>query len=274
MSYEYELHETILEVKDVCHAYGKDVILKDVSVTIRDIVRPGLSQGQVVGFLGPSGVGKTTLFRILAGLLPPQKGEVLVTDKKLPVHAGMVGVVSQNYLLFEHRTVLGNLLVAGRQAGLSDKAAAEKAQELLERFGLRERRNHWPAQLSGGQRQRAAIAQQLMCSEHFLLMDEPFSGLDPVMKDRVCGLISEVAAMDELNTIIVVTHDIGSALQIADTVWLMGRERASDGSFISGGYIKEQINLIDRGIAWRPDIPSLPQYAECLREIRAKFQTL
>src|ERR1700729_754486 len=109
----YELHEPVLTIDKVCLSYDGVPILKDVSAQIKKIVRPDKKQGQVVGLLGPSGVGKTTLFCILAGLIKPDSGEVLVGDGQ-PLKRGSVGVVAQNYPLFSHRTVLGNLLVGGR----------------------------------------------------------------------------------------------------------------------------------------------------------------
>ena len=95
---------------------------------------------------------------------------------------------------------------------------------LLKEFELEDKFNLYPAQLSGGQRQRCAIIQQILCSEHFLLMDEPFSGLDLLMLEKTCELITKVADMDDLNTIIVVTHDVTAACSVADHLWLMGRD--------------------------------------------------
>ena len=185
--------------------------------------------GQVVGLLGPSGIGKTRLFRILAGIDAPDTGQVVIGDPGVPVRRGMVGVVAQNYPLFENRTVLSNMLVAAGQAGLSGSAAAEKAQSYLKRFGLEDRGHLYPSQLSGGQRQRVAIAQQFICSENLLLMDEPFSGLDLMAIERVSRMIAEVAHTAENNTIIVVTHDIVAALAVSDTIWLLGRDRDAAG---------------------------------------------
>src|SRR5205807_709075 len=125
----------------------------------------GRTQGQVVGLLGPSGMGKTTLFRVLAGLDAPDRGAVLLGEEGRPVERGMVGVVAQNYPLFSHRTVLSNLIVAGRSSGESGSEAGRHARDLLGRFDLAAHAYKYPAQLSGGQRQRVAIAQQFMCSE-------------------------------------------------------------------------------------------------------------
>jgi polar amino acid transport system ATP-binding protein/sulfate transport system ATP-binding protein len=272
--YPYTYGKTLIQVKDVSFSYGRTPVLKNISFEVKDVLRPGMTQGQIVGLLAPSGAGKTTLFNILAGLNKPDTGEVLVGDKAIPVVAGMVGVVPQNYPLFKSRTVLDNLLVAGEQAGMKLSSAKPKAVNLLERFGIADRAEAWPSQLSGGQRQRACICQQLMCSEHFLLMDEPFSGLDPNAKDAACSLIREVASVDEENTIFIVSHDIPSVIAVADTLLLMGRDRAADGTIIPGTTIKKTIDLIDRNLAWHPDIEKMPVFAYTVREVREDFRTL
>src|SRR5689334_24285813 len=123
---EHKFEETLLKVTDVSVTLGKTQILRDLNLEVKNITRPGMTQGQVVGLLGPSGVGKTTLFRILAGLDEPDSGQVLVDEAQKPVERGMVGVVAQNYPLFEHRRVLSNMMVAGRLAGLSGSTARER----------------------------------------------------------------------------------------------------------------------------------------------------
>lgn len=261
-----EYKDVLLKVEGVSLTLGGRFILRDVSFEVRDIVRPGAVTGQVVGLLGPSGIGKTQLFKVLAGLLVPSAGSVRITPQLLPVKAGDVGVLGQSYPLFEHRTVLGNLLVAGAQAGLSRSESTSKALSLLTRFGLADRCRAYPSQLSGGQRQRVAIAQQFMCSEHFLLMDEPFSGLDPIAVDAVCQLITEVASADTLNTIVIVTHDIRAAMQVCDQLWLLGGR--------DGAQLQAKYDLAQRGLAWRAGIASLPEFLALEAEIREHFVTL
>jgi NitT/TauT family transport system ATP-binding protein len=271
---ECEYKEVLLQVKDVSIRRGDTLILRDMNLEIRDLVRPGVTQGQVVGLLGPSGVGKTTLLRLLAGLDEPDSGEILVEKDCVPVRRGMVGVVAQNYLLFAHRTVRGNLLVAGKQAGLSGRENAEMADGLLKRFGLEDQASKYPAQLSGGQRQRVAIAQQFMCSNHFLLMDEPFSGLDMIASEAVSHFIREMALTDELKTFILVTHDIAAALQVCDTIVLLGRDRDAQGNVIPGARVQASYNLVERGLAWQDSVADTPEFLEMLREVRAMFPKL
>jgi len=269
-----EYRDIILKVTDVSLTLGHNVILRDLNLEVRDIYRPGMVTGQVCGLLGPSGIGKTRLFRLLSGIDPPTSGSIVLGEKSTPVHRGMVGMVAQNYPLFEHRTVLGNLALAARCSGLSRQAASEKALEYLKRFDLEERADLYPCQLSGGQRQRAAIAQQFLCSEHFVLMDEPFSGLDLIAIDKVCKMLVETANADELNTVIVVTHDIVAAAAVADTIWLLGRDRDEQGHIIPGAKIRATYNLIERGLTWREGLTESHEFMDLVREIRSVFPTL
>jgi NitT/TauT family transport system ATP-binding protein len=270
----YEYRKTLLKVEKVDVTLGGSPILRDVNLEVRDVYRPNCVTGQVVGLLGPSGIGKTTLFRVLAGLSKPDSGSVRIGEEGVPVERGMVGVVAQSYPLFAHRTVLGNLTVAAKQAGLSSAEARKKALEILDRFGLSDRAGHYPAQLSGGQRQRVAIAQQFLCSEHFLLLDEPFSGLDLIAKEKVVELLVEVANLHELNVVIVVTHDIPAALEVADTLWLMGRDRDAQGNIVPGARVVATYDLAERDLCWRKGLALTSEFADLVREIRARFPSL
>ncbi len=272
--FEYKKTERLVTLKNVSLSFGDTLILRDVNAEIDNIVRPGCTQGQVIGFLGPSGIGKTQLALILAGLQAPSAGSVLVGEEQVPTSAGLVGMVAQNYPLFRWRTVMGNLVIAARQR-YDAKTAKEKCLWYLELFKLQDHANKYPKQLSGGQRQRIAIARQLLCSEHLVVMDEPFSGLDPISKDAVSDLISQVALLDELNTIIVITHDVRAACAISDTLWLMGRDHdPSTGFSIPGSHIRKNYNLIDEGLAWHKDIKLTSEFSRFVREIEKEFRTL
>jgi len=261
--------ETLLSLDNVNLTLGGKIILRDVCAKIQNI--PG--HGQVVGFLGPSGIGKTQLSRVIAGLQEPTSGTVTIGIDNKPVRAGLVGMVPQNYIMFKWATVIQNLLIAGKQGGLSPKDAKDKATSLLERFGLAGDADKYPKALSGGMRQRAAIIRQLMCSEHFIIMDEPFSGLDLIMKARACKLITEIAELDDLNTIIVVTHDVTEAVTISDHIWMLGHEHGSDG-YIPGARLVENYDLAAMGLAWQPDIQTKPQFLQFVAELKQRFATL
>lgn len=279
--YDYYISdEEILKVEDVSLSYpspdgSEKMILRDINISIKDIKRKDQPQtGQIVGFLGPSGRGKTQLFRILSGLKKPTTGSVLIHGK--PVHPGDVGVVAQNYPLFMHHTVKNNLLLALRNKKMTKEEKLEKINDYLKRFKLDDKIDFYPASLSGGQRQRIAIIQQLLCSENFLLLDEPFSGLDINMIKEVSEVILEVANLNDYNTIILVSHDIPSTAAISDYLWFLGQETDKEtGQLIPGSTIRYIDNLMEKGIAWNyPKIFDQVEFMEYNKNVRNIFQTL
>jgi ABC-type nitrate/sulfonate/bicarbonate transport system ATPase subunit len=265
--------DVLLKVDSVWQRLGETQVLEGVSFEVKDRVRADVITGQVVGLLGPSGVGKTRLLRLIAGLDRPDRGSVRDAGGN-EIRAGTVGVVFQNYPLLRHRTVLANLEIAGSACGLHGAKARERARTLLDRFALGARAGFFPAQLSGGQRQRVAIAQQLVRQTRLVLMDEPFSGLDPVALDATMKLLVEVANMDELNTILVVTHDIRAALMVCDTLFMLGRDRGEDGKPKSGARIQQSYDLVAMGLAYREHVEHAPEFSQVEREIKAKFTAL
>ena len=267
----HSFKETIMSIENLSLRLGDNLILRDITIGIKNVVRPDVIQGQIVAILGRSGIGKTQLFRTIAGLQNPTGGNILVGENRKPIRIGQVGVVTQNYYFSSRLTVINTLIRAGKQAGLNAKSAREKGLELLQKFGIADRRNFYRAQLSGGQRQRVAIIEQLMCSDDLLLMDEPFSGLDERSKQSACEMIAEVANEREKNTIIITTHDIEYALKIAGFVWLMGRDRDEKGNFIEGSRVIEIVDLINMDLAWQPEIHLIPEFNTLLRELKNKF---
>jgi len=267
---DYTLKDTLVKIDNICLSFGDTIILKNINAEVKDIVRPGCIQGQVVGILGPSGIGKSLLSKILAGLLKPTSGQVLVGEKQIPVRSGLVGMVAQNYPLFAHRTVYSNLLLSAKKGGNNK----DKVDQYLAEFNLSDKINLYPSQLSGGQRQRTAILQQLLCSENFIIMDEPTTGLDPIMKDKVCNNIIKISKLREDSTLFIVTHDIPAAIAVCDKLWLIGRDRDENGNIIPGASIKEMYNLIERDLCWQPDIQGTPQFASFLNEVKNRFKTL
>ena len=271
----YTKGETILKVENIHLELDGKKILRDVDVEIKDVIRPGGPvQGQIVGFVGPSGIGKTKFFEILAGLIHPTSGQVLLGSPLTPVQVGRVGVVQQNYPLFNHRTVRGNLDVAAARTTPNAAERKAKIEDILKRFHLEQQGNAYPAQLSGGQKQRVAIAQQMLCSDRFLLFDEPFSGLDINMIQEVSDMICQIASLHEHNTIIIVSHDIVSTAAISDTVWVMGRDRDEKGDIIPGARIKYEYDLCSKGLAWDKDVREKPEFVSMISEIRGLFKEL
>lgn len=272
---QYRETNTLMKIDNVHLAFGDHRILEGIDLEIKDIVEEGRTRGQIRCILGPSGVGKTLLFRIMAGLLDPDHGQVWIAqdgERLFPVKAGDVGVVGQHYPLFAHLTVLDNLILGGKTAGLDVKEAKEKAMELLDRFGLGGWCNFWPKQLSGGQRQRVAILQQVMVRRLFIIMDEPFSGLDPKALHKTVELIHELSATHEFQTVIFTTHDISAGVQVADFVHILGREFDQEGNIIRPGHFVEHHNLIDEGIAWKPNIRELGHFHKLVNKLEDKFE--
>lgn len=257
--------DIILKCTDVNLQFGDRTILRDINFCIRDIIRPGLKQGQVVSLVGRSGIGKTQLFKILSGLQQPGSGMVTIHNHQ-PVKTGDMGVIFQNYYLFEWRSVYHSLLLATKQ----NKKLADKEKGMIEEyathFQLKDHLQKYPQQLSGGQRQRASILQQLLKGSDFLLLDEPFSGLDVCVLDKVVDLLLQVSLSDELKTLIIVSHDIETAVAISDTVYILGIEEGKPGATI-----KKEIDLIERGLAWQQDIKKKKEFIETIEEIKSSL---
>ncbi len=272
----YDLKETLLKIEKVSLSYGGRPILREVEAEIRRIEIPGRATGQIVGFLGPSGVGKTQLFRIIAGLHRPDSGQIKILKSPppanlTPVLPGDVGVVAQNYPLFLNRSILGNLMLAAPDSRSRD-VSLKLVRAYLKEFDLTDQESLYPVQLSGGQRQRVAILQMVLSDSHFILMDEPFSGLDMIMLEKTCATIAKVGALGK--TILIVTHDITSAASISDHIWLLGHERDPAGNAIPGARVVQTYDLLERGLCYEDGIITKPEFMATVAEIKERFRTL
>ena len=190
-----------------------------------------IKRGEVVVVIGPSGSGKSTFLRCLNLLEEPTKGTVTVegvniTDPKVNInkHREKMGMVFQHFNLFPHMTILKNMTLAPRKLLKKSKAEAEEmALTLLKRVGLADRANAYPSQLSGGQKQRIAIVRALCMEPQVMLFDDPTSALDPEMVGEVLDVMKELA--HEGMTMVVVTHEMGFAREVADRVIFMDEGR-------------------------------------------------
>lgn len=208
-----------IHVEHLKKNFGKLEVLKDVSTDIYE--------GEVVVILGPSGSGKSTFLRCLNRLEEITGGEVVVdghdlTDKKTDLNKVRenVGMVFQHFNLFNNLNVMGNMMLAPVELKKASKAEAkERALHLLDRVGLAEKAEAYPAQLSGGQKQRVAIARALAMNPDIMLFDEPTSALDPELVGEVLKVIQSLAR--EGMTMLIVTHEMDFALSISDRVVLM-----------------------------------------------------
>ncbi|WP_161979199.1 amino acid ABC transporter ATP-binding protein [Streptococcus sp. S784/96/1] len=219
--------ESIISIKDLHKYFGKNEVLKGINLEI--------NQGEVVVIIGPSGSGKSTFLRTMNLLEVPTKGTVTfegvdITDKKNDIFKmrEKMGMVFQQFNLFPNMTVLENITLSPIKTKKISKAEAEqKAYDLLDKVGLRDKANAMPASLSGGQQQRIAIARGLAMDPDVLLFDEPTSALDPEMVGEVLAVMQDLAKSGM--TMVIVTHEMGFAREVADRV-----------IFMDGGVIVEQ----------------------------------
>ena len=215
----------MIEIKNLKKNFGALEVLKDITETIRD--------GEVVCIIGPSGSGKSTFLRCLNMLEEPTGGSILIDGEALSEQnineiRKKMGMVFQSFNLFPHMTVLRNITVAPTKvSGIPEGEAEKIAMELLERVGLADKADSYPAALSGGQKQRVAIARALAMNPRYMLFDEPTSALDPEMVGEVLDVMKSLAHSGM--TLIIVTHEMGFANEVADRV-----------IFMDDGYIVEQ----------------------------------
>lgn len=210
---------SMIKIIDVHKWFGRLHVLQGIDMNVET--------GEVVVICGASGSGKSTLLRCLNGLERIQQGEIFVHEH--PVHGSKTnlnrvrqetGIVFQSYNLFPHMSVLRNITIGPTKvAKVNREKARETAMALLERIGIPEKANDYPDQLSGGQQQRVAIARALAMKPKVMLFDEPTSALDPEMISEVLDLMRELA--EERMTMVVVTHEMGFAREVADRIAFM-----------------------------------------------------
>ena len=209
----------MLALKHVKKSYDHVTILEDINLKIQD--------GEIVSILGPSGCGKTTLLNLILGLTPVDQGEILFDGKDItaaPMESRGFNIVFQDYALFPNLNVYKNITYGLRnKPGVSSK---EEVDELIHLLGLEKHLNKKIEQLSGGQKQRVALARTMVMKPRILLLDEPLSALDGVIKETIKEKIKEIARDFNLTTIIV-THDPEEALTLSDKVLIVNQGQIS-----------------------------------------------
>ena len=209
----------MIEIKNVSKRFGDFKVLSDINETVE--------RGQTMVICGPSGSGKSTLLRCVNGLEPYQEGEIIVdgvslSDPKTNLYKlrENIGMVFQRFELYPHMTVIQNISLAPMKVRKwSKEKAQKKAAELLERVGIPEKAQSYPANLSGGQQQRVAIARSLAMEPNYMMFDEPTSALDPEMIKEVLDVMINLAK--EGMTMLCVTHEMGFAREVADEIIFM-----------------------------------------------------
>lgn len=272
----YIAEEKILQINDLSVGYkdknGKEkLVLKNINLTEFDVIREGYkSTGQTIAFIGRSGRGKSTLFKALTGLIKPTTGQIYLTDftstnkgdAKL-VNEGDIGFVDQKYTLFRHKTIQDICEYALRKSKITKPEKTELINQYLDDWGLTGHRDKYPNELSGGQRQRTAIIEQMLTSKHFMILDEPFSGLDVGNIEKVKESFGRILSADEYNTIIFSTHDINLAVELADSIYIVGfPEGTTEYSTVVKHY-----DLKKMGLAWK-------EYGDGHRQVAADIKEL
>jgi ABC-type nitrate/sulfonate/bicarbonate transport system ATPase subunit len=201
-----------LEVRGLTRSFGETLALAPTDLTV--------APGAFVSIVGPSGCGKSTLFNLVAGVLRPSGGSIVIDGADVTGEAGHVGYMLQKDLLLPWRTVIDNIVLGAILNGTATHAMREEGAALARRYGLGDFINHYPHALSGGMRQRVALMRTLALHHDLMLLDEPFGALDSQTRLTMQQWLLSVWA-EQKRTIVFVTHDIDEAILLADTVVVM-----------------------------------------------------
>ncbi len=223
----------ILRGEHLVKKYGKRTVVNEVSVTVE--------RGEIVGLLGPNGAGKTTTFYMIVGLVKPNRGEIFLDDENitgLPMYKRAkrgIGYLAQEASVFRHLTVEENLLAVLEMTNLSKKEQKDKVEQLLHEFSLNHVRKNKGIVLSGGERRRTEIARALAVDPHFVLLDEPFAGVDPIAVEEIQTIVGKLR---EKNIGILITdHNVTETLSITDRAYIM-----TEGNLLRSGSAEELAN--------------------------------
>lgn len=213
----------MIEFKGINKIFKNNIVLYDINLK--------LEKGNIIVFVGPSGCGKTTTVKMINRLIKPTSGQVLIngediSNKNVIELRRNIGYVIQQTGLFPHMTIKENIEIVAKMQKMSSKEIEEKTRELMEMVGLDYEKfaNRYPAELSGGQQQRVGIARALITNPDIILMDEPFSALDPITRSQLQDELLNIQTQFK-KTIIFVTHDMDEAIKIADKICIMGKGR-------------------------------------------------
>ena len=237
-----------LEVKNISKSFDEKPVLHDISIE--------LHQGELVSLLGVSGGGKTTLFNIISGLLPPDQGHVILDGKDITNQPGHISYMMQKDLLLPYRTMEDNVALPLLLKGIKKQDARMQVSPMFAQFGLEGMQKKYPAQLSGGMRQRAALLRTYLFSQNVALLDEPFSVLDTLTKSAIHDWYLDMMETIHLSTLFI-THDIDEAILLSDRIYLLSG---------NPGTIRAEL-IIQEPKPRRKDFNLTPEFLEYKRKI-------
>ena len=202
-----------LEIKNLSYSFGDNHILKDINIYVKE--------NEMVAIVGSSGVGKSTLFNLIAGVLKKQSGEITINDSD--DYIGKVAYMLQKDLLFEHKTIINNVILPLIIAKIDKKVALEEGRKILKQFNLEKYADKYPKQLSGGMRQRVALIRTYMFKRNIFLLDEAFSALDAITKKELHKWYLNLKKEFNLTTLLI-THDIEEAIFLSDRIYILANK--------------------------------------------------
>ncbi|AVQ24951.1 ATP-binding cassette domain-containing protein [Fusobacterium periodonticum] len=202
-----------LEIKNLSYSFGDNHILKDINIYVKE--------NEMVAIVGSSGVGKSTLFNLIAGVLKKQSGEITIDGSD--DYIGKVAYMLQKDLLFEHKTIINNVILPLIIAKIDKKVALEEGRKILKQFNLEKYVDKYPKQLSGGMRQRVALIRTYMFKRNIFLLDEAFSALDAITKKELHKWYLNLKKEFNLTTLLI-THDIEEAIFLSDRIYILANK--------------------------------------------------
>ena len=202
-----------LEIKNLSYSFGDNHILKDINIYVKE--------NEMVAIVGSSGVGKSTLFNLIAGVLKKQSGEITIDGSD--DYIGKVAYMLQKDLLFEHKTIINNVILPLIIAKIDKKVALEEGRKILKQFNLEKYADKYPKQLSGGMRQRVVLIRTYMFKRNIFLLDEAFSALDAITKKELHKWYLNLKNEFNLTTLLI-THDIEEAIFLSDRIYILANK--------------------------------------------------
>lgn len=243
-----------LKVENISKSFNNERVLDNIYLKLFD--------SEIISIVGESGSGKTTLFNIIAGLLSPDNGNVLLKGRDITNKTGIISYMLQKDLLLPHLTILENVSLPLIIKGVSKKEALDRSRVYFEKFGLLGTEDKYPWTLSGGMAQRAALLRTYMFSSEVVLLDEPFSALDAITRSNIHDWYLTIKEELNLSTIFI-THDIEEAIKLSDRIYILASS--------PGRIVKEM--EIESSIKSNPDFILSPKFLDYKREILEYLNT-